>query len=366
MKREANSATFDDDLLAMINDSVDIGQVILTLGRARPNTITWINEDGVWVRTEKSDREGAGPQLVPAWMIAAAWQHLTQRGRLSQQELLEELNVKRSAFVCALLAHFPDVEVESGPPSSNQSVALVLSPHARSETQTGSLRHQGFDGDHVSRSTEPQSADAPFAHRLSELLKSNPYSIEDFADALSDEGVIMATEIATRLLAGKGGIPSDSVVDALARVFDVEPESFYDPPATETIEEPRAAPSILPAERHPLSEDQRAEHPATPAKQANSHLWISLQEFGRMIQALAEGTDGYLAQPKAELALAAALTRTVSALGHQLGQAEGGKVPVPRDLLEEVVLAWARMGPSGSAFRADFLWLAELLGSLPT
>jgi hypothetical protein len=218
----------------------------------------------------------------------------------------------------------------------------------------------------VSRRTELQSPDATFAQRLNKLLAAKPYSIEDFADALSDEGVIMAKEVATRLLTRKGGVPADSVVEALARVFDVEPESFYGPPATETIEEPRDAPSDLLPERHTQSGHRRDEYLTTPTNQANSHFSISLQEFGRIIQALPEGTDGYLAHPEADVALAAALTRTLSALGRQLGQAEGGKVPVPRDLLEEVVIAWARLGPSDGPSRADFLWLAALLGSLPT
>ena len=60
---------------------------------------------------------GSGPQLVPAWMIAAAWDRLRDKGELSQQELLNELNVKRSAFVCALVAKFPDVRIRSTRPT---------------------------------------------------------------------------------------------------------------------------------------------------------------------------------------------------------------------------------------------------------
>lgn len=350
MKREAESATFDDELLNLINRSVKVGDVIKTLGRARPNRITWINEDGVWVRTEKSDREGTGPQLVPAWMIAAAWNRLVQRGRLSQQELLEELNVKRSAFVCALLAHFPDVEAEKGISSSAQPIALVLSANAH----------------HVSRSMEPRTADAAFAGRLNELLESNPYSTEDLADALSDEGVVMAMEIATRLLAGKGGLPADSIIDALARIFDVEPEYFFGSTATEPIEEPRAAHSDLLMERNKLTEGRHDDRSAIRPTQANSHLSITLQEFGRMIAALSVAADRYLAHPQSDTASAAALTRAIGSLGDRLGRAEAGKVLIMRELLEGIVLAWARTGPSDSDSRVDFLWVAELLGKGPT
>jgi hypothetical protein len=50
-------------------------------------------------------------------MVVAAWDRLRRRGQLSQPELLDDLNVKRSAFVCALLALFPDVVVRSTRPT---------------------------------------------------------------------------------------------------------------------------------------------------------------------------------------------------------------------------------------------------------
>jgi Family of unknown function (DUF6884) len=50
-----------------------------------------------------------------AWYGTA--EPLRQMGELSQNELLNDLNVKRSAFVCALLAQFPDVVVRSTRPT---------------------------------------------------------------------------------------------------------------------------------------------------------------------------------------------------------------------------------------------------------
>ena len=61
----------------------------------------------------RSKSRGSGPQLVPAWMIVTAWQHLQKVGVLSHSELLEDLKVKRSAFVIALLAQFSDVVIRS-------------------------------------------------------------------------------------------------------------------------------------------------------------------------------------------------------------------------------------------------------------
>jgi hypothetical protein len=49
-------------------------------------------------------------------MIVRAWAHLTSTGTLTQEGLKHQLDVYRSAFVCALLATFPDVEVQSRRP----------------------------------------------------------------------------------------------------------------------------------------------------------------------------------------------------------------------------------------------------------
>jgi hypothetical protein len=49
-------------------------------------------------------------------MIEVAWDRLCKSGSLRQDELLNDLNVKRSAFVCALLAQFPDVVVRQTRP----------------------------------------------------------------------------------------------------------------------------------------------------------------------------------------------------------------------------------------------------------
>lgn len=106
----------DDDLLERIHSAVREGDEILTLGRKRPNVIASIDRDGIWVKTLRSDSRRSGPQLVPSWMILTAWEHLRKTGELSHAVLLNELNVKRSAFVIALLAQFNDVVVKSTEP----------------------------------------------------------------------------------------------------------------------------------------------------------------------------------------------------------------------------------------------------------
>ena len=112
-----SAADFDDTLFDQVSDVVGPGTVILTLSTKNLNRVTGVDRKGVLVETERSVSRGTGPQLVPAWMIATAWDRLCDKGELSQQELLNELNVKRSAFVCALLAKFPDIRIRSTRPT---------------------------------------------------------------------------------------------------------------------------------------------------------------------------------------------------------------------------------------------------------
>ena len=108
MSDQPPSTELDDELFDRVRAAIKPGDEITTLSNKRPNRAVAVERSGVSVETLRSERLGSGPQTVPAWMIVSAWQHLLQNGELSQNELLIELNVKRSAFVCALPAQFPE------------------------------------------------------------------------------------------------------------------------------------------------------------------------------------------------------------------------------------------------------------------
>jgi len=65
------------------------------------------------------DADETGPQLVPMWMIEATWDYLVRTGRVTQKYLVsaEGLNVKRSAFVAALVSRFDGVRVVATRPT---------------------------------------------------------------------------------------------------------------------------------------------------------------------------------------------------------------------------------------------------------
>ena len=107
-----------EQLVEAFEDLRATNPVITTVGRGRPNRIARVGPEGVWIETGASAAKHSGPQLVPAWMILAAWDHLTTSGRLENAYALSSsgLGIKRSSAVCALLAHLPGVSVASSRP----------------------------------------------------------------------------------------------------------------------------------------------------------------------------------------------------------------------------------------------------------
>ncbi len=128
MDRGGSVSELDDGFLERIHSVVQPGDEIFTLANKRPNVIAAIDREGIWVETLRSQSRRSGPQLVPAWMILIAWQHLQKTGSLSHTELLEDLNVKRSAFVIALLSRFPDVIIRSTRPVAIEHCQTQGSP----------------------------------------------------------------------------------------------------------------------------------------------------------------------------------------------------------------------------------------------
>lgn len=109
----ASAEVLSPELLERIRAAVAGSPVVVTVTDGRPNRVTEISPEGVWVATQRSRRLERPPQLVEAWMLQVAWEYLSTHGSLTNRFLLADdgLNVKRSSFVCALLAAFPDVVV---------------------------------------------------------------------------------------------------------------------------------------------------------------------------------------------------------------------------------------------------------------
>lgn len=70
----------------------------------------------MWVETERSRERQTGAQVVSPRMLNLAWDVLRARGKLTNREMLDELRIHRSSFVCAILAKLPGVTVTSKRP----------------------------------------------------------------------------------------------------------------------------------------------------------------------------------------------------------------------------------------------------------
>jgi hypothetical protein len=116
----AADEAIDPELLAHLVAVAQANPTVYTLGPApKPNLVREVTASGLWVETERSrrkqqERGDAPAQLVPPRMLNLAWDALRARGRLTNRELLDELRVHRSSFVCAILARLPGVESEGG------------------------------------------------------------------------------------------------------------------------------------------------------------------------------------------------------------------------------------------------------------
>lgn len=108
----------EGELFSQLALAIARERVVLTLSDCKSNIVHEVTPDGVWVETVKSRGQGRPPQLVEAWMIQIAWDWLQAHGSLTAKFLVatDGLNVKRSSFVCALLARLPQVEIASRRP----------------------------------------------------------------------------------------------------------------------------------------------------------------------------------------------------------------------------------------------------------
>lgn len=107
----------EPELLLALSAVASAKPVVYTLGAApRPNRIADVNASGVWVETDRSLERESGAQVVSPRMLNLAWDVLRARGKLTNREMLDELRIHRSSFVCAILAELPGVTVTSKRP----------------------------------------------------------------------------------------------------------------------------------------------------------------------------------------------------------------------------------------------------------
>ncbi|MDQ3034813.1 MAG: phospholipase D family protein [Myxococcota bacterium] len=107
----------EPELLVALAAVASANPVVYTLGTSpKENRIAEVTPSGIWVETERSRERETGAQVVAPRMLNLAWDVLRARGKLTNREMLDELRIHRSSFVCAILGQLPDVTVTSKSP----------------------------------------------------------------------------------------------------------------------------------------------------------------------------------------------------------------------------------------------------------
>lgn len=361
--------SLSDELLEMILDAVKVGEVISTLGTARPNRIVSIDSAGIRVATEKSERKVTGPQLVPAWMIVVAWDHLRQHGNLTQKQLVNELNVKRSAFIRALLSRLPNVEFDAVP---RVSLRLVETVAARDE---GGAEHEPSQqvSQHVDVISDREVFETEgYTGRLNRLFATvhpvdrGPYSNEEVAESLQMDGVAMHPKSISRLREGVGIPPDERVTQALAYFFNVDPDYFSDDvDADDGVASASSIGNPDSSETHFRSRASRdapkAVVPESPPRLVGADLQVSTADLLRIIGGLSTAAQVARRRAYADLGLVRRLVSLISEAVVFLQESMSGDVVVPVRYLEHVVVEWDETEPSDNGTEPDYRWLAELL-----
>jgi hypothetical protein len=107
----------DPELFALLVAATAKSRHVYTLGPTpKDNVVQDLDQSGLWVHTDRTREQRSGPQLVEPRMLNLAWDTLKARGQLTNTELLNDLRVHRSSFVCAILNRLPNVTVTSKRP----------------------------------------------------------------------------------------------------------------------------------------------------------------------------------------------------------------------------------------------------------
>ncbi|MDO3634462.1 hypothetical protein [Mycolicibacterium arseniciresistens] len=364
------------------------------------------------METNSSDQKDGQPQLVPAWMIAVAWDHLKRNGRVSQQDLVKTMRITRSAFVCALIARFPDVIVESSPriglrlePASDEQPeqAALLTANSRAVTpgweqlrrestispvlaDTGSGADSGLPprAQIASQSSprgidldETRSGPPTYSQRLNHLFETNhpaergPYTSGEVAQALQADGIPVHEASVTALRADAGVSPSRKITEALAYFFNVEAQYLWEaaeedaarsartqasPSKDEDGREDRSVNASVVRRKPPGTTDEPSAT-QTPVSKIKFTATDLLRLIGGLSAAARYAGEGVYADRRLLRRLFVQIAEAASYLQESLTD----DVPVPVRFLEHVIVDWDETSPSDNGTERDYRWLAELL-----
>jgi hypothetical protein len=175
------------------------------------------------------------------------------------------------------------------------------------------------------------------ADRLNKLFDTTlkpsgvPYSSEEVASALQEDGLPIPASLISRLRSGTGELPGRPTLEAIAFFFDVSPDCFTEDSHSQ------GAHDLL------VTSEARSGHSSAHSSARGTDVASSRMRFddiGRCVSGLAESSIRYLDAQPPDLDRARRLMALASDLGIFVSRSDGEFVDVPRSLRSALSETW--------------------------
>jgi transcriptional regulator with XRE-family HTH domain len=199
-------------------------------------------------------------------------------------------------------------------------------------------RHRAVENEFAADAVASLTFDmAALADRLNKLFDSTlkpsgiPYSSEEVASALQEDGLPIPANVIARLRSGTGEPPGRPTLEAIAFFFDVSLDSFTDGSHSQETRD-------LLVKSEVSSGNDSARGSTTQPDAVSSR--VRFDEIGRFVSGLAKSSIRCLDAPAPDLDRARRLMALASALGTYASRADGEFVDIPATLRTALTETW--------------------------
>jgi hypothetical protein len=212
-----------------------------------------------------------------------------------------------------------------------------------------------------------------FADRLNRLFDAvhpsdrGPYSDEEVAESLQDDGILLHPNSIARLRTGVGNPPDERTTQVLAFFFNVDSDylrhgiGLTPPVLTPHQREDRDRSERMHAEPVGATQVDQPQALLEPTRPACTDIELSTADLLRLSTGLSQAALYASRRAYADRAAICRLVLLVADVGEFLSQSLEGRARVAVRFLERVIVEWDETSPADNGTESDYRWLAELL-----
>jgi len=209
------------------------------------------------------------------------------------------------------------------------------------EQAEGSL-HETPTGENPTDVTRPSQVLALFADRLNRLFdestgpKGFPFTSQEVAFALQEDGHTISESLIERLRSGSGDIPAARAIEALAYFFDVDVAYFAVAGHSSEASAVMPKPEVFQPARPAMTEPAKVTPPSATRSQV---IEMTVADLGQIVAGLSEAASECLSLGQADTQLASRLLLLISEVGAVLSLPRE-KLIISRPLLRRITVEW--------------------------